>query len=132
VWGWSGGGSFTLQLMTHSDAFKAGIAVAAVTDFHYYDTFWTEHMLGLPEQNPAGYRVSAPAEFADKLHGRLLLMYGTFDDNVHPQNSLRFAHELITAGTPFEMMVYPMQKHGIVADRSHVYRMLLDFWKRNL
>ncbi len=132
VWGWSGGGSFTEQLMTHSDSFAAGIAVAGVSDFRYYDTVWTEHRLELPEQNPDGYRVSAPAEFAGDLHGRLLLVHGTFDDNVHPQNLWRFAHELITAKIPFDMMIYPMQKHGIRADREHLHAKMLDFWKKNL
>lgn len=132
VWGWSGGGTFTLQLMTHSTAFKAGIAVAAVTDFRYYDTRWTEALLGLPLENPEGYRLGSPATAAASLHGRLLLVHGTGDDNVHPQNAWRFAHELVKAGIPFEMMIYPLEKHGISGARLHVYRTMLDFWKRNL
>jgi dipeptidyl-peptidase-4 len=132
VWGWSGGGTFTLQLMTHSTAFKAGIAVAAVTDFRYYDTRWTEALLGLPRENPDGYRAGSPATAAAALHGRLLLVHGTGDDNVHPQHAWRFVHELVKAGVPFEMMIYPLEKHGISGARPHVYRTMLDFWKRNL
>lgn len=132
VWGWSGGGTFTLQLMTHSKAFKAGIAVAAVTDFRYYDTRWTEAVLGLPRENPEGYRAGSPATAAASLSGRLLLVHGTGDDNVHPQNAWRFAHDLVKAGVPFEMMIYPLEKHGISGAKLHVYRTMLDFWKRNL
>ncbi|MEW6338114.1 MAG: DPP IV N-terminal domain-containing protein [Acidobacteriota bacterium] len=132
VWGWSGGGTLTLQLMTHSTAFKAGIAVAAVTDFRYYDTRWTEALLGLPQENPEGYRNGSPATAAADLHGRLLLVHGTGDDNVHPQNAWRFVHELVKAGVSFEMMVYPLEKHGLAGARPHVYRTMLDFWKRNL
>jgi len=132
IWGWSGGGTFALQLMTHSDAFKAGVAVAAVTDFRYYDTVWTEAVMGMPEDNPEGYEAGAPANFADELSGRLLLVHGTYDDNVHPQNAWRFMDALIEAGITFDAMIYPMQKHGIVAGRQHLYQTMLEFWKRNL
>lgn len=134
VWGWSGGGSLTLQLMTHSTVFKAGIAVAAVSDPRYYDTKWTESVMGLPAENPDGYRNAAPANFAKDLSGRLLLVHGTYDDNVHPQNALRFAHELIEAGIQFDMMFYPLEKHGLYSPsaRVHVYEKMLDFWRKNL
>lgn len=130
VWGWSGGGSFTLQLMTHTKEFKAGVAVAAVTDFRYYDTVWTERLLGLPQENPDGYRAAAPANFAKQLHGRLLLIHGTSDDNVHPQNAWRLARELQQAGLPFDMMIYPLEQHGIRGMTRHVYQTMLEFWKR--
>jgi len=132
VWGWSGGGSMTLQLMTHSHAFKAGIAVAAVTDFRYYDTKWAENILDTPQNNPDGYQVSAAANFAADLSGRLLLIHGTGDDNVHPQNVWRFSRELHKAGKLFEMMIYPLGTHGISNAQKHVYMTMLDFWKRNL
>jgi dipeptidyl-peptidase-4 len=135
VWGWSGGGTFTLQLMTHSKVFKAGIAVAAVTDFRYYDTRWAEAVMGLPKDNPEGYKAGATANFAKDLSGRLLLVHGTFDDNVHPQNAWRFARELQKAGIVFDMMIYPLEKHGISSlpsIRKHVYQTMLDFWLRNL
>ncbi|MBN2432954.1 MAG: DPP IV N-terminal domain-containing protein [Acidobacteria bacterium] len=132
VWGWSGGGTMTLQLMTHSDAFTAGIAVAAVTDFRYYDTKWAENILDTPQNNPEGYRASAAANFAHRLQGRLMLIHGTGDDNVHPQNAWRFARELNQAGILFEMMIYPLGTHGIGNARDHVFLTMLDFWKRNL
>lgn len=132
VWGWSGGGSMTLQLMTRSSAFKAGIAVAAVSDFRYYDTVYTESMMGLPKDNPDGYTAAAPAVAAKDLLGRLLLVHGLADDNVHPQNAWRFARELQMAGVPFEMMIYPLEKHGLRGVSAHVYSTMLDFWKRSL
>jgi dipeptidyl-peptidase 4 len=134
IWGWSGGGTTTLQMMTHTTLFKAGIAVAALTDPRYYDTVWTESILGLPDQDPEGYKAGAPANFAADLHGRVLLVCGTYDDNVHPQNTWRMAHELIQAGIMFDMMVYPGQKHGIYSpkDNIHVFNTMLDFWQRNL
>ncbi len=130
VWGWSGGGTFTLQLMTHTREFKAGVAVAAVTDFRYYDTVWTERLLGRPEDNPEGYRAGSPANFARDLHGRLLLIHGTYDDNVHPQNAWRMAWELQKAGIPFDMMIYPLEQHGLRGATRHVYQTMLEFWKR--
>jgi len=134
VWGWSGGGTFTLQLMTHSKAFKAGIAVAAVTDFRYYDTKFTECIMGRPEENPDGYKSGAPATFAKDLSGQLLLVHGVVDDNVHPQNAWRYIDELIAAGIQFEMLFYPRQDHGIgaPASRLHLYTAMLDFWRRKL
>ncbi len=130
VWGWSGGGTFTLQLLTHTKEFKAGVAVAAVTDFRYYDTVWTERLLGLPEDNPEGYRAGAPANVAKDLHGRLLLIHGTGDDNVHPQNAWRMARELQQAGVAFDMMIYPVEQHGLRGATRHVYQTMLEFWKR--
>jgi dipeptidyl-peptidase-4 len=134
IWGWSGGGSSTLYAMTRSREFAAGIAVAGVTDFRYYDTIYTERYMGKPSENEEGYRASAPAHRAADLHGRLLLVHGTADDNVHPQNALRFADELITAGKQFDFMLYPRADHGISrpAARRHLFQLMLDFWERNL
>jgi dipeptidyl-peptidase 4 len=130
VWGWSGGGSFTLHLMTRSKEFRAGIAVAPVSDFRYYDSIWTEAFLGLPDANPEGYRAAAAATYAKDLAGRLLLVHGTADDNVHPQNTWRFARELVDAGIPFDMMVYPLEKHSITGARKHLFATMHEFWKR--
>lgn len=132
VWGWSGGGTMTLQLMTHCKDFKAGIAVAAVADFRYYDSKWAESALGLPQENPEGYRRSAAANFAADLSGKLLLAHGTGDDNVHPQNAWRFAREAIKAGKLLEMMIYPLADHSLTNSGRHIYEVMLDFWKRNL
>ncbi|MCG8605564.1 S9 family peptidase [bacterium] len=134
IWGWSGGGSFTLNAMTNSKEFKAGISVAPVTDWHYYDTKWAEFTMKTPQENPEGYEKTSFVKSAKNLHGRLLLVHGTYDDNVHPQNSWRFIEELVQAGIPFDMMFYPMRKHGIAdrAARRHLYNKMLEFWQRHL
>lgn len=134
IWGWSGGGTFTLNAMTHSADFKAGIAVAAVTDWHYYDTKWAEAAMKRPEDNPEGYEKTSLVKSAKNLAGRLLLVHGTYDDNVHIQNAWAFADEVIKAGKTFDMMIYPMRQHGI-SDRPariHLYKTMLEFWKDNL
>ncbi|MFZ0389833.1 MAG: DPP IV N-terminal domain-containing protein [Calditrichia bacterium] len=134
IWGWSGGGTYTLLGMTGSDAFKAGVAIAPVTDWHFYDTKYTEFGMRTPQANPAGYEATSLVNAAGNLHGRLLLIHGTADDNVHIQNSWAFANQLIQHNILFEMMIYPMRKHGISdsAARIHLFNTILDFWKRNL
>lgn len=134
VWGWSGGGAMTLQSMTSSEQFAAGVAVAPVSDWHYYDTIYTERYMKRPQDNEQGYESTSNAKRAADLHGRLLLVHGTYDDNVHPQNSWSFSDGLIEAGTTFDMMIYPMRKHGISDDaaQAHVYKTMLEFWQRNL
>jgi dipeptidyl-peptidase-4 len=134
VWGWSGGGTMTLSLMTRSKEFKAGISGAPVTDWRYYDTKWAEAIAGTPGENPESYERASLVKRAGDLHGRLLLVHGTYDDNVHPQNTQAFADALIQSGKLFEQMIYPMRKHG-VSDRAgamHLQRTMLDFWKRHL
>jgi dipeptidyl-peptidase-4 len=134
VWGWSFGGAFTLQAMTHSKAFKAGIAVAAPTDWRFYDTKYTEAFMKTPQDNPAGYDKTNVNNHAKNLHGRLLLVHGTYDDNVHPQNVWNFINELIRANKHYELLIYPMRKHGIAdgAARIHLYNAMVEFWKKNL
>ncbi len=134
IWGWSGGGSFTLRAMTGSGEFKAGISVAPVTDWDYYDTIWTEAFMKRPEDNPGGYERTSIVRKAPQLQGSLLIVHGTHDDNVHPQNTLHFVNELIGAGIQFEMMLYPGRKHGIrdAPARRHLYNKMLGFWKSKL
>ena len=134
VWGWSGGGSFTLNMMTNTAEFKAGVSVAPVTDWHYYDTKWTEFAMKRPLDNPDGYEKTSFIKTAKNLHGSLLLVHGTYDDNVHPQNSWHFIDELVKENIQFDMMFYPMRKHGIADDeaRIHLYTKMLNFWKLNL
>jgi len=134
VWGWSGGGSFTLNLMTNTREFKAGVSVAPVTDWHYYDTKWAEFGMKRPQDNPIGYEKTSFIKSAKNLHGNLLLVHGTYDDNVHPQNSWHFIDELVESNIQFDMMFYPMRKHGISDDpaRIHLYNKMLEFWKENL
>jgi dipeptidyl-peptidase 4 len=134
VWGWSGGGMFTLVALTRSREFKAGIAVAPGTDWLYYDTRFTEAYMKPPAENPDGYEHTSLVARAKDLHGRLLVVFGTHDDNVHPQNSWAFADQLVKAGIPFDLMAYPMRQHGI-EDRPasiHLFKKMLEFWKERL
>ena len=133
IWGWSGGGAMTLQAMTSSEEFAAGVAVAPVSDWHYYDTIYTERYMKRPQDNEDGYEATSHAKRAADIHGRLLLVHGTYDDNVHPQNSWSFADAMIEAGITLDMMIYPMRKHGIADDAAqlHVYKTMLEFWQRN-
>ena len=134
VWGWSFGGAFTLLGMTRSTAFKAGIAVAAPTDWRFYDTKYTEAFMKTPADNPEGYEKTNLNRYAKDLHGRLLLVHGTYDDNVHPQNAWNFMNALIRANKRFDTMIYPMRKHGIsdAPARIHLYNAMVDFWTKNL
>ncbi len=130
--GWSYGGFMAAYAMTHSTSWSAGIVGAPVTDWRDYDSIYTERLMKLPKNNPDGYRRTAPRFSADKLQGRLLLLHGTMDDNVHMQNSVQFAYELQRAGKPFEMMVYPKSRHGIGDGRlnSHLRQLMFDFTMR--
>lgn len=134
IYGASGGGMYTLLAMTRTELFKAGISRAPVTDWRYYDTKFTELIMKRPQDNPEGYEQTSLVAAAPNLHGRLLLIHGTYDDNVHIQNTWAFANELIKAGKLFDMMIYPMRKHSITDDaaRQHLYRLMLEFWKTNL
>jgi dipeptidyl-peptidase 4 len=134
IWGWSGGGMYTLLALTHTKEFKAGIAIAPVTDWHYYDSKWTELWMKRPEDNPEGYQKTSLVQAATDLHGRLFLAHGTYDDNVHPQNSQAFMNQLIKAGITFDFMVYPMRHHTIddAPAKIHLYKTMLEFWKKNL
>ena len=130
--GWSYGGFMTAYAMTHSTSWSAGIVGAPVTDWRDYDSVYTERLMKLPQNNPDGYRRTAPRFAADKLHGRVLLLHGTMDDNVHMQNSVQFAYELQKAGMPFEMMMYPRSRHAVADGRlnTHLRQMMFDFVMR--
>ncbi|HYX21747.1 MAG TPA: prolyl oligopeptidase family serine peptidase, partial [Thermoanaerobaculia bacterium] len=134
VWGWSGGGTDTLLCMTRSQEFAAGISVAPVTDWHFYDTKFTETYMKTPQDNPEGYALFNLSPHAKDLHGRLLLVFGSGDDNVHPQNEWAFIDALVAADKPFDLMVYPLRKHTIEdrPARIHLFEKMLEFWKRNL
>jgi len=134
IWGWSGGGSFTLNAMTNTKYFKAGISGAPVTDWHYYDTKWAEFAMKKPEDNLEGYEQTSFVKRAKNLHGRLLLIHGTYDDNVHPQNSWNFIDELINENIMFDMMFYPMRKHGFSDTPAKIHRQntMIKFWEENL
>jgi dipeptidyl-peptidase-4 len=134
IWGWSGGGSMTLYAMTHSDSFKAGVAVAPVTDQRNYDTIYTERYMGLPKDNAKGYDDGAMTKVANQLRGALLLVHGTSDDNVHFQNSVQMIDALIKADKPFRLMVYPNKTHGIAgkAAQTHLFQMIEEHFEREL
>jgi dipeptidyl-peptidase 4 len=132
IWGWSNGGSMTLYALTHSDRFKAGISVAPVTSWRDYDSIYTERYLGLLKDNTE-YDDSMVGA-AGNLHGSLLLVHGTSDDNVHFQNSIQMTDALIKAGKQFRLMVYPDKTHGISGSgtRTQLFHMMEDFWNKEL
>ncbi len=134
LWGASGGGSYTLLGLTGSKEFAAGVSIAPVTDWHYYDSIWAESGMKLPQDNQQGYEKTSFVKKAKDLHGRLLLVHGTYDDNVHPQNTWSLADALIEEGIQFDMMIYPMRKHGISdrVARIHLFNKMLEFWNINL
>ncbi|MGC1449099.1 MAG: S9 family peptidase [Candidatus Sulfotelmatobacter sp.] len=134
IWGWSNGGSMTLYAMTHSDRFRAGVAVAPVTSQLNYDTIYTERYMGLLQDDKAGYEQSDVTKSADKLHGALLLVHGTGDDNVHFQNSIQMIDALIKAGKPFQLMIYPNKTHSISGKdaRVHLFTMIEEHFEREL
>ena len=111
--GWSFGGYMTLFALTRSDRFRAGIAGGSVVDWRAYDSIYTERYMSTPDDNPDGYERTSVLETAGDLHGDLLIIHGTMDDNVHMQNTLQMAWRLQKAGKPFEMMLYPKSRHGV-------------------
>jgi dipeptidyl-peptidase-4 len=133
-WGWSYGGTMTAYALTHSDRFKAGISVAPVTDWHNYDTTYTERYMGLPKDNAEQYEKTSVVKSAAKLSGRLLLVHGTSDDNVHMQNSIQFIDAMINAGVPFDLQLYPGKTHGIAGPqaRTHLFTRMLWQWEQYL
>ena len=133
-WGWSWGGSFTLYALTHSDRFRAGVSVAPVTDWRDYDSIYTERYMGLPSQNPDGYRDDSVVNSAAQLKGHLLLAHGTGDDNVHIENTVQFIQQLIEADLPYDLQIYPRKTHSINGPdvRTHLYRRMLAHFERYL
>ncbi|HLA09787.1 MAG TPA: S9 family peptidase [Pyrinomonadaceae bacterium] len=134
IWGWSYGGFMTSYALTHSKSFKMGIAGGSVTDWRDYDTIYTERYMQTPQNNPEGYRKSSPVHFAKDLSGKLLLIHGTMDDNVHMQNTLQFVYELQRAGKQFELTLYPKSRHGVTDPilLKHMRQMMTDFIQENL
>ena len=128
--GHSYGGYITSYAMTHTNLFAAGIAGAPVTDWRDYDSIYTERYMGLPQDNPDGYKVSSVVQAASKLHGRLLILHGAIDDNVSLRNSMRLIQALQVADKDFELMIYPSSRHGIMG--RHYNRIQMDFIRRTL
>ncbi len=134
VWGWSGGGFTTTFHMTHTKLFKFGVAGAPVTDWHLYDSVYTERYMGTPAEDPEAYERTSSIEGAKSYGGRLLLIFGTHDDNVHPQNSIELIHALIENRQQFDLMVYPNQTHGIRGKNEliHLWTMIYEHLEKNL
>lgn len=135
IFGWSFGGYMaSLALTKGADVFKMGIAVAPVTNWRFYDTVYTERFLLTPQENPAGYDENSPTTYAHLLKGKLLLIHGTADDNVHYQNSTVFAEQLIQNNKQFDFMTYPDKDHGIYGGktRAQLYKKMTDYILKNL
>jgi dipeptidyl-peptidase-4 len=136
VWGWSGGGSSTLNAMfRYPDLYQVGMSVAPVPDIRYYDTIYQERYCGLPQDHPDEYKQSSPVTFAGQLKGQLLVVHGTGDDNVHYQGTEALINALVAANKPFTMMAYPNRSHGInegAGTTRHLYELLTRYLNEKL
>ena len=136
IWGWSYGGTMVLDALFNApDVFKAGVAVAPVTDWRLYDTIYTERYMGRPQDNPDGYRDSSPVNQAAQIRAKLMIAHGTGDDNVHFANTTELINELIHAGTyPDDLMILPGRGHGMTDwhARIQLFQRITDFLLGNL
>ena len=136
IWGWSGGGSMTLNaLFRYPELYHTGMAIAFVSDQHYYDTIYQERYMGLPEENTEGFKNGSPITFAHQLEGNLLLVYGTGDDNCHYQNCEALINKLVEHNKPFTLMAYPNRQHGIRKGKNttlHLYELLTRYLKEHV
>jgi dipeptidyl-peptidase-4 len=134
IWGWSFGGFMTLMALSSDSVFKAGIAVAPVTDWRFYNTAYTERFMRRPQENFKGYENSSPLLNVENLNGNLLIVHGTADDNVHVQNTMMYIQRLVEADKQFEMQLYTDKNHSILGTqaRRHLYRRMSDFLFKNL
>ncbi len=134
LWGWSFGGFMTNYALTHSDSFRIGIAGGSVTDWLNYDSVYTERYMQTPQHNPEGYKRTAPLASAANLHGKLMLIHGAIDDNVHLQNTVQMIYALQKADKQFQFMVYPKSRHGVTDPMlvKHMRQMMTDFIVSNL
>ena len=136
VWGWSGGGTSTLNLLfNYPDLYKCGIAIAPVADYRNYDTIYQERYSGLITETPESYQLGSAIHYANRLEGKLLIIHGSGDDNCHYQTTERLINALISAGKDFEAFNYPFRSHGIFEGQGttlHLRKKTMDFWNRNL
>ena len=136
VWGHSGGGSSTLNLLfRHGDKYKVGIASAPVPDIRLYDTIYQERYAGNPNTDPESYDNTSPITFAKDLQGKLLLIHGTGDDNVHYQGSERLINELVKHNKQFEFFSYPNRSHSLREGKGttlHYHTMMANFFEKHL
>lgn len=135
IQGWSFGGYTVLMAMGVGEGtFKVGLAVAPPTDWRFYDTVYTERFMRTPQENPEGYRVTSPINYVDKVQGKLLIVHGTADDNVHIQNTMAYIEAMVQANKQFDMMVYKDRDHGIYGGntRFHLFTKLSNYLFDNL
>lgn len=136
IWGWSGGGSNTLNALFRSPGlYQAGVSVAPVPDQTLYDTIYQERYMGLPESNKEGYQLGSPIHFAAGLNGKLLIVHGTGDDNVHFQGTERLVNRLIELGKPFDLMQYPNRSHSISEGPGtslHIHSLIARYFLEHL
>jgi len=136
IWGWSGGGSMTLNMMfRYPELYHVGMSVAPVPDQRLYDTIYQERYMGLPQENVDGYRDGSPLTYAQNLKGDLLIVHGTGDDNVHYQGTERLINKLIENNIPFQMMAYPNRSHGIYEGEGttrHLYELMTNYLYEHL
>jgi dipeptidyl-peptidase-4 len=136
IWGWSGGGSMSLNMIfRHPDLYHTAMAVAPVSNQLFYDTIYQERYMGLPEDNKEGYKEGSPITYANQLKGNLLIVHGTGDDNVHYQSTEALANALIAANKYFTMMAYPNRTHAIREGENttrHLYELLTRYLEENL
>ena len=135
IWGWSFGGYNTLMSMSEgTPIFKAGVAIAAPTDWRFYDSVYTERFMRTPKENMEGYEASSAINRANKLHGELLLIHGSADDNVHLRNAAEYSEALVQADKQFDMQVYTNRNHGIFGGntRHHLLTRVSNFFIENL
>ena len=132
--GWSFGGFMTAYAMTHSKAWKIGIAGGTVSDWRLYDSIYTERYMRTTQNNPNGYQTSSVTAAAANLNGKLLLIHGAIDDNVHLQNTMQLVYALQQADKQFDLMLYPNQQHGVSnpAQHQHLQRLMIDYITKNL
>ncbi|MBS5540042.1 MAG: S9 family peptidase [Phocaeicola plebeius] len=135
IWGWSYGGYNTLMSMSEgSGAFKAGVAIAAPTDWRFYDSVYTERFMRTPKENGDGYQASSAINRASKLKGKLLLIHGSADDNVHLQNFMEYSEALVQANIQFDTQIYTNRNHSIFGGntRNHLMNRVANFFLQNL
>jgi dipeptidyl-peptidase-4 len=136
IWGWSGGGSNTLGAMfLHPETFHVGVSVAPVPDKALYDTIYQERYMGTPQSNPEGYRRASSINAAERLAGKLLVIHGSGDDNVHYQGTERLVNRLVELGKPFDLMVYPNRTHAIAegpGTTPHLYKRIARYFVEQL
>jgi dipeptidyl-peptidase-4 len=123
-----------IALVRGADVFKAGISESPVTFHEGYDTAYTEKYMSTPQNNPQGYRSASPITYVDQLQGKLLLVHGMIDENVHFRHTARMMQALIDAGKPFETLIYPNERHSPRSerDRAHMEARVLEFFQKNL